>query len=72
MPFEQFPADMAWFSDDVLETVAKLLAPLTDSNVKAIKVQLCFVAQHMQPIYDLIASFPKQTGATPLSSYGQN
>ena len=39
--------------------------------MKIIKTQLAFVAHYMQPIYDLIASFQKQTGgpANPLKCW---
>ena len=68
VPFKQFLLDMVKALDDTPETVGKLLALLTDNNMKVIKTQLAFVAHYMQPIYDLIASFQKQTGgpANPL------
>ena len=62
VPFKQFLLDMVKALDDTPETVGKLLALLTDNNMKVIKTQLAFVAHYMQPIYDLIASFQKQTG----------
>ena len=61
VPFKQFLLDMVKALDDAPETVGKLLALLTDNNVKVIKTQLAFVAHYMQTIYDLIASFQKQT-----------
>ena len=65
VPFKQFLLDMVKALDDAPETVGKLLAL---NNIKVIKTQLAFVAHYMQPIYDLIASFQKQTGgpANPL------
>ena len=63
VPFKQFLLDMVKALDDAPETVGKLLALLTDNNMKVIKTWLAFVAYYMQPIYDLIASFQKQTGA---------
>ena len=68
VPFKQFLLDTVKTVDDAPETVAKVLAFLTDSNTKVIKTQLAFVAHYIQPKYDLIASFQKQTGelAKPL------
>ena len=68
VPFKQLLIDMVQVLDDAPETVGKLLSLLTESNMKVIKTQLAFVAHYMQPIFDLIGSFQKQSGgpANPL------
>ena len=47
--------------DDAPETVAKLLALLTESNIKIVKTHLAFVTHYVQPMFNLILPVSKST-----------
>ena len=69
--FKKFLSEMLQDLSDPPPTAQALLALLTDAvRLTALKVQIAFTCESMQPIYDLILSFQKQTGgpADPLGA----
>ena len=70
--FKKFLSEMLQDLSDPPPTAQALLALLTDAvRLTALKVQIAFTCESMQPIYDLILSFQKQTGgpADPLGAH---
>ena len=59
--FEHFLVHMIQSQDDAPKTVGNLLVLLGDNKSTAIKIELAFVKEYMQPTYDLIKRFQNQS-----------